>query len=65
MTFLGAVYSCNMCGETIEIRQPKFIVGSIDGEGEYEKMDIHICKNCSPEFVDFANGKRPPIKNKK
>lgn len=50
-------FACNMCGFTMKYNEPKVVMADADGHGSLDKLDIHICSECRPDLLDFANGK--------
>lgn len=56
MTILDSTYACNHCGREMKHRDAKTGMWEWDGEKSI-RLDIHLCENCQPLVIDFANNK--------
>jgi hypothetical protein len=52
------LYKCNKCKQEMEYQTTKYILVEVGGDGNGEPLDIHICRSCQSDIVDFIN--QPP-----
>ena len=49
------IYNCNRCGEQMTYQDPKTILVDVGGDDESIVHDVHICRRCRSQVIDYIN----------